>query len=281
MISYNTEYFGNSCYFYLRDRGDKISLYYSVGDTLNESRKNDDRQDFDKMDSKKIKSFMDKILKSKKKYSKEQLKKMLKPKKSEELDELVDSDGTMLSSRIPNLDQTMHPHKTMDQTIAATRQAGNPVLRGYRVYYGEGTENKENVVSEVDYSDAFGFEETEFKDYDETVDTLDDMGVENSEERAEEFGKLPKQKVRKDKKGEPVLKQRLVEKGTIDEEQKRKMIKMVEDILTKKSKEKSDVVTKENPISKILVKNLNSIKKIAEKEGISLNQLIKILKTNE
>ena len=273
MISYNTEYFGNSCYFYLRDRGDKISLYYSVGDTLNESRKNDDRQDFDKMDSKKIKSFMDKILKSKKKYSKEQLKKMLKPKKSEELDELVDSDGTMLSSRIPNLDQTMHPHKTMDQTIAATRQAGNPVLRGYRVYYGEGTENKDNVVSEDDISGAFGFKETEFQDYDETVKTLDDMGVENSEERANEFGKLPKQKVKKDKEGEPVLKQRLIEKE--------QMVKMVEDILTKKSKEKSDVVTKENPISKILVKNLNSIKKIAEKEGIGLNQLIKILKTNE
>jgi len=276
MISYNTEYFGNNCYFYLRDRGDKISLYYSVGDTLNESRKNDEKQDFDKMDSKKVKSFVNQILKSKKKYSKEQIKKMLKPKKSEELDELVDADGTMLSSRIPNLDQTMHPHKTMDQTVAATRQAGNPVTRGYRVYYGEGTENKGNVVSEVDYSDAFGYEETEDMDYNDTVKTLDDMGVDNSEERAEEFGKLPKVK----RKGD-ILRQRLVEKGTIEEEQKQKMIKMVEDILTKKSKNNSDVVSKENPISKILVKNLNSIKKIAEKEGISLNQLIKILKTNE
>lgn len=281
MISYNTEYFGNNCYFYLRDRGDKISLYYSVGDTLNESRKNDERQDFDKMDSKKIKSFMDKVLKSKKKYSKEQIKKMLKPKKTEELDELVDADGTMLSSRIPNLDQTMHPHKTMDQTIAATRQAGNPITRGYRVYYGEGTENRENIVSEVDYSDAFGYEETEDMDYQETVKTLDDMGVDNSEERAEEFGKLPKQKVKKSKDGKPVLKQRLIEKDTIDEEQKQRMVKMVEDILTKKSKDSSDVVSKDNPISKILVKNLNSIKKIAEKEGISLNQLVKILKANE
>ena len=276
MISYNTEYFGNNCYFYLRDRGDKISLYYSVGDTLNESRKNDEKQDFDKMDSKKVKSFVNQILKSKKKYSKEQIKKMLKPKKSEELDELVDADGTMLSSRIPNLDQTMHPHKTMDQTVAATRQAGNPVTRGYRVYYGEGTENKGNVVSEIDYSDAFGYEETEDMDYNDTVKTLDDMGVDNSEERAEEFGKLPKVK----RKGD-ILRQRLVEKGAIEEEQKQKMVKMVEDILTKKSKNNSDVVSKENPISKILVKNLNSIKKIAEKEGISLNQLIKILKTNE
>lgn len=276
MISYNTEYFGNNCYFYLRDRGDKISLYYSVGETLNESRKNDEREDFDKSNSKNVKSIIQKVLNSKKKMSKEQIKKMLKTKKSEELDELVDSDGTMLSSRVPFLDQTMHPHKTMDQTVAATRQAGNPVTRGYRVYYGEGTENKDNLVSEVDYSDAFGYEETEDMDYQDTVKTLEDMGVDNSEERAEEFGKIPKVK----RKGD-ILKQRLVEKGTIDEEQKQKMVKMVEDILTKKSKDKSDVVTKDSPISKILVKNINSIKKIADKEGISLNQLIKILKSNE
>lgn len=273
MISYNTEYFGNNSYFYLRDRGDKISLYYSVGETLNESRKNDEREDFDKSNSKNVKAIIQKVLHSKKKLSKEQIKKMLKSKKSEELDELVDADGTMLSSRIPNLDQTMHPHKTMDQTVAMSRQAGNPITRGYRVYYGEGTENKDNVVSEDDMSGAFGFEETEFQDYDETVKTLDDMGVENSEERANEFGKLPKQKVKKDKEGEPVLKQRLIEKE--------QMVKMVEDILTKKSKDKSDVVSKESSISKILVKNLNSIKKIADKEGISINQLIKILKSNE
>lgn len=276
MISYNTEYFGNNCYFYLRDRGDKISLYYSVGETLNESRKNDEREDFDKSNSKNVKSIIQKVLNSKKKMSKEQIKKMLKSKKSEELDELVDSDGTMLSSRIPFLDQTMHPHKTTDQTVAMSRQAGNPITRGYRVYYGEGTENKDNLVSEVDYSDAFGYEETEDMDYQDTVKTLEDMGVDNSEERAEEFGKIPKIK----RKGD-ILRQRLVEKGTIDEEQKQKMVKMVEDILTKKSKDKSDVVTKENPISKILVKNINSIKKIADKEGISLNQLIKILKSNE
>jgi hypothetical protein len=280
MISYNTEYFGNNCYFYLRDRGNKISLYYSVGESLNESKKNDERQDFDKMDSKKLKSFMSKVLKSKKKYSKEQIKKMLNPKKSEELDEFVDDDGTMLSSRIPILRQTDHTDNTMEKIINNTRQSGNP-YGGRRYFYGEGTKNREGIVSEIDYSDAFGFEETEYLDYDETVDTLDDMGVENGPERAKVFGKLPKQKVRKDKEGDPVLKQRLVEKGALDEEQKKKMIKMVEDILTKKSKNNSDVVSKENPISKILVKNLNSIKKIADKEGISINQLIKILKTNE
>ena len=51
MINFNTEYFSNGNYFFLKDRGDKISLYYSTADTLTESRKNDDRMDFDKKNS--------------------------------------------------------------------------------------------------------------------------------------------------------------------------------------------------------------------------------------
>ena len=39
MISYNKEYFQNNCHFFIKDNGDTISLYYSVGETLSESRK--------------------------------------------------------------------------------------------------------------------------------------------------------------------------------------------------------------------------------------------------
>ena len=41
------------------------------------------------------------------------------------------------------------------------------------------------------------------------------------------------------------------------------------------------IVVKDKGISKILLKNIQSIKKIADKEGISLNMLIKALKSNE
>ena len=276
MIKYNTGYFGNNCFFYLKDRGENITLYYSTGETLNESKKDYDKKSFKKNDAKKVVDSLRKILKSKKRYSKDDIKNELTKKTSGELDELVDSDGTMLSSRIPNLNQTLTPHKTMDQTIAMTRMSNNPVLRGYRVYYGESVEDSDNVMSEVDYSDAFGYEETEDMDYNDTVKTLEDMGVENSEERAEQFGKLPKVK----RKGK-FLKQRLVEKDQLDEEQRQKMIKMVEDILTKKNKTDSDIIKKTNPVSKILAKNLQTIKKIADKEGISISELIKILKSNE
>ena len=276
MINFNTEYYSNNYYFFLKERVDKISLYYSIADTLTESRKNDERIDFDKKDSKKVKNIVGNVLKSKTKVSKDALTKKLKSiKPKKEIDELVDSDGTMLSSKIPFLNQTLTPHKTTDQTVAMARITNDPVTRGYRVYYGEGEEGSDEVINEVDYSEAFGYEETKDMDFKDTVKTLKEMGVENAIERAKQFGKLPKQK-RED--GE--LKQRLSEKDSIEEQQRKKMIKMVEDMLTKKSSNNSDVV-KDKGISKILLKNIQSIKKIADKEGISINMLIKALKSNE
>ena len=50
MISYNTEYFVNNCYFYLEEKGNKVSLYYSVEDTLTESRKKHEKVEFEKKD---------------------------------------------------------------------------------------------------------------------------------------------------------------------------------------------------------------------------------------
>ena len=285
MINFNTEYYSNNYYFFLKERADKISLYYSIADTLTESRKNDERIDFDKKDSKKVKNIVGNVLKSKTKVSKNALTKKLKSiKPKKEIDELVDSDGSMLSSKIPFLNQTLTPHKTTDQTVAMARITNDPVTRGYRVYYGESEEKSDEVINEVDYSEAFGYEETKDMDFDDTVKTLEEMGVENAIERAKQFGKLPKEEI---ENGE--LRQRLSEKDSIEEQQKQKMIKMVEDMLTKKSKS-SDVVKKSfgnsdviknKGVSKILLKNIESIKKIADKEGISINMLIKALKSNE
>jgi hypothetical protein len=170
----------------------------------------------------------------------------------------------------------LSPKKTMDQTVPMARVSNDPVTRGYRVYWGESEEKDDNVVSEVDYSDAFGYDETEDKDFKGTVNTLKKMGVENPVERAKQFGKLPKAK-----KKNGMLRQRLSEKDSIEEEQKKRMEKMVEDILTKRYQDDSEVVEKESGINKILMKNLQSIKKLAEKEGISVSQLIKMLKNNE
>jgi hypothetical protein len=278
MINYNTEYFKNNLYFFLKDRGDKISLYYSVAETLSESRKIDEKREFKKKNEKKLKSSISKLLNSKQKINKKQVDKEL-DNVDGEIDELVDSDGTMLNSKIPNLNMTLHPKKTTDQTIAMSRVTNDPVTRGYRVYWGESEEKGENVVSEVDYSDAFGYEETKDKDFKDTVKILKKMGAENPVERANEMGKNAK--LDKKKKKGSFVKQRLSEKDSIEEQQRKQMIKMVEDILTKKSKDSSDVVKKDEGVSKILKNNLKSIKKLAEREGISLKQLIKILQSGE
>ena len=276
MINFNTEYFGNNCYFYIKDRGNKISLYYNVADTLTESRKSDDKLEFDKKDEKKVKGVVSSALKTKSKVSKKALDKKLKGIKfKEEIDEFVDEDGNMLGSRIPNLSQILTPHKTMDQTIAMSRATNDPLTRGYRVYYGESKEDSDEVINEVDYSEAFGYEETKDMDYNDTVETLIDLGVDNADERAEEFGKIPKAKKKNGR-----LKQRLSEKETLEERQHRLMKKMVEDILTKKPKTDSDVI-KNTGVSKILKKNLKAIKNIADKEGISINMLIKALKSSD
>ena len=279
MINFNTEYFENNCYFYLKDRGDKISLYYSVADTLTESRKKDDKKDFKKKDLKKVKNIVNKFLSSKEKVTKKDIDKELSNVSSSgEIEEFVDSEGGLLNTRTPYLNMALHPRKTMDQTITMTRTANDPITRGYRVYYGENKENEGNVVSEVDYSDAFGFEETEDMDFKNTVNTLKKMGVENAVHRAKELGKLPKAKKRNGK-----LRQRLSEKDSIEEQEKQKMVKMVEDILAKKSNKDSDILKKDNDssVSKILIKNLQSIKKLADKEGINISKLINILKTSE
>jgi len=279
MVNFNEEYFSNNCYFFLKEGKDKISLYYSVGDTITESRKKDEKKDFDKKNEKKLKKYVSKVLSTKEKKSKEEIEKDLDTiEKDGELDELVDTDGTFNSSRIPYLNQYLTPRKTMDQTVPMARVSNDPVTRGYRVYWGESEEKDENTISEVDYSDAFGYDETENKDFKDTVKTLKKMGVDNPVERAKQFGKLPKQKRKNGK-----LKQRLSEKEQIEEEQKTKMKKMVEDILAKKYNDKGEVVEKDKNkgMSQFLIKNLKSIKNLADKEGISLSDLIKQLKTDE
>ena len=187
-----------------------------------------------------------------------------KEKSSGEIDELVDSDGTMLSSKIPILDPHLHPRKTMDQTIPATRNVQDIFRMGYRRYFYE-----------EDMSKVFGREkDTDFKSFDEIVDDLTELlGIEdaqskgeeleitqNAVERAEELGADPKYKGNK---------KRLYEKEN----------DVKEDILVRKSKSSGDVNKKEKPTSRILKKNLDFIKKLAEKEGLTINELVKMLKS--
>ena len=76
----------------------------------------------------------------------------------------------------------------------------------------------------------------------ETIEKLEDMGVDNPVERAIEFGKDPKISQENKKKGSD-MKIRLQEKETFRRIQKEQMAKIIEDILVNK-KNKKDIVDK-------------------------------------
>lgn len=79
-------------------------------------------------------------------------------------------------------------------------------------------------------------------------------------------------------------------KKRLTELEKGKMQKMLDEILLSKKNKSNDVVkTKKNDekdnddsiISKLLIRNIEAIKRLAEKEGVSIDKLIKHLKTGE
>ena len=239
MITINKEFYSSPYYFLLRDKGDKYSLYFSV-------------------EYKKVKTT--KILKK-------------------DLEELVNLDGTLSNSKIPIVDPKLHPKKTMDQTVSAASITNDPISRGYRTYFRES-------VKEVEDGDMpriakpFGWEETEDMDGKETFKFLvKKMGMtpDGAKKRTKEKGQDPTGK--KDENSPYYNDKNFITRATLSEIQKQKMIKVVEDILMgKKSSDNYEVGKKEINSSNILKKNISSLKKQAEKEGISISELLKMFK---
>lgn len=275
MIATDSEFYSSPYYFLLRDKGSKYSLYFSVEGNLTEARKKDEVIHFKKSEGEKVKRHLKKIAKEKKIKNTKTLK--------TDLEELVNADGAMSNSAIPILDPKLHPKKTMDQTVAASRITNDPISRGYRSYYGESVEE----IEEIDMSGAFGYEETEDMDGEDTFMYLvKDMGMEPDEakERTKQQGKDPSGK--KDKKSKYYKDKNFITRATLSEIQKQKAIKMVEDLLTKKNSNNSEVGRKVNSDSidelPLLVKrNLKSLLKHAEKHGFSKEDIIKLIKKGE
>jgi hypothetical protein len=289
-MEFNKEYFSSPYYFYIKEGKDSISVYFSVSNTLTEARKKDEIVKFDKKDKEEVKKTILKIQKEKKLKNNSDVKKTLN-KKKDELGELVDYDGSFLSSKIPIYNPYLSPKGTMDQEVVATRQTNNPITRGYRVYWGEGEEETDEVINETDFSDAFGYEETKDKNGPETFKTfVKELGLDKNEaaNRTRQQGKEPdvkkhKRKLQnvpkkiKDQKGF-IDKMTISEKSELENIKKQQVVDMVEDIVLGKKSSDKEVGKKKNTLSKLLMKNLENIKKIADKEGIEINDLVKILK---
>jgi hypothetical protein len=276
MITTDREFYSSPYYFFLRDKGKDYSLYFSVEETLSEARKKDEMIKVPKDKVKHVKAYLEKLLKNKKKKSTKEI--------SGELEELVNLDGAMSNSKIPILDPKLHPKKTMDQTVAAARITNDPISRGYRTYYGESVEEE---MTEIDMSGAFGYEETEDMDGKETYDYMVkklDMDPEEAKDRTEQQGKDPSGK--KDKKSKYYKDKNFITRATLSEIQKMKAIKMVEDLLTKKSTDNSEVGRKVNAdnveeLPLLIRKNLKSLMRQVEKHGFSKEDIIKLIKKSE
>ena len=192
-----------------------------------------------------------------------------KESKEQEVTELVDDDGTWLSSDIPILSPANNGlgTKTTDQIVPAARNPRDPLMRGWYGYYGEGH------VKEEDMSKAFGYDDTNDMDAKETLKYFKDeleMDDESAQERVDnEFGKSTERDRKspfKNKKGfvgRPILKELeidedlLISKDTDDQTEKRK----IKDLI--------------NPL---LLRNIKSIKKLAKEHGITVKELIQMLK---
>ena len=295
MIKLNEEYFESPYYFFCKDKGDKVAVYFSVSNTITESRKNDDVIVVDKEIFQDIQKIISKIIKSGKKLSKEFVHKLLDSKAKKinkpdsELGELVNPDGSVIGSNIPILNQRNLAKKTTDQTVRMSRAAQFPFIR---VYYGESEEVDGKLLDEVDQSESFGFEETEeAHTYDQANNIMKKMGVEDPFERNERvkrlgFDKILDKQLKQEKKHGKC--KNCFTKRRLSELEKKKMEKMIDEIIISKKSNDKDVVKKtkedgdsESVIEKLLIRNIESIKRLADKEDVDINKLIKHLKIGE
>jgi hypothetical protein len=295
MLEFGKEYFEKPYYFYLKDRGDKFSVYFSVSETLTESRGSDEEVIILKENLSKIKNFIKKLFSSEKKFSKDQIKKLLNKlnlnkseKEGGELQEFIGADGSFTKSNIPMLNQRLVTKNTTDQTVRMTRANQFPFIR---VYYGESKEEKDNLIDEVNMFDSFGYRETKnAKTYKQASRILKNMGVEDPFERHErlevmgfdpEYDKQLKMIKRRGYGKNWFSKRRL------SELEKGKMQKMIDEIILGKKNKNLDVLDNKKDtnsssvVEKILIRNLESVKKLADKEGLELKDLLNKLNKGE
>ena len=131
-------------------------------------------------------------------------------------------------------------------------------------------------------SDAFGYEETEGKDFMDTVNSfIKDFGFDEdkAKERAREQGKVPDTEISdndelKNEKGF-IDTMRLVEKEKSFT--KEEVQKMAENILLQKSDDRT-ISLKDEEVSPIILRNIKALKNMADTEGISIPNLIKMFK---
>ena len=188
----------------------------------------------------------------------------------EELDELIDFDGSVLGNKVPlgyEMNQTMSSKKTTDAVVPATTQSG---LQGrgymYKRYWGESVEE----LGEMDMSDMLGAQDDDADVGEEGVplqtDTMSKKEVvdmyqekygfeeDEAEDRAEATGAIEGKK------------KRLIE----DED----ILNMLEVILSKKEKDNS-IHSDETIKDEMLERKARHLKKYIDKQGYDMKEVMK------
>jgi hypothetical protein len=200
--------------------------------------------------------------------------------KEEEVTELIDLDGTWQSDTTPIIDPQSSGIKdnpvTTDKIVGQARMPRDPLLRGWYGYYGEG------VVKEEDMEDAFGYKDTMFMDFKDTVKHYEkELGLDKdaATERAIQQGKKPnlsKKTPEKIKKNKNFIDRLILKEKGIDENEN-----LDEDILVDKNDNDKEIKLKKIDINPLLLRNIRSLKKMAKDNGLTVQELIKILKDEQ
>ena len=198
-------------------------------------------------------------------------KEKTKTGKKTEMTELVDDDGTWSTSGVPILDpaSSIQGSSFTDKIVAMSRAPRDPLLRGWYGYYGE------SELKEEDMDGAFGYEDTKFMDYNETVEYYQkELGLdkESAIERTTQQGKKPNlhKRTPKNIKKKKNFIDRLILKELEDE--------LSEDIILKKGQSNNEITPKNKNQNPILLRNIKSLKKMAEKMGVSKLELLRLMK---
>ena len=210
------------------------------------------------------------------------LKTIKKEKKGEETEmtELVDTDGTWLTSKIPILNpaSTGVGTKTTDQIVQAARSPSDPLLRGWHGFYRESKLEEENM------EDAFGFEDTMFMNYNKTVNHYKkELGLDKDSaiDRAVQQGKKPnlvKRAPKKIKNKKNFIDRLILKEKGLDENND-----IIEDVLLDKETDNLEIKNNVNigEIHPLLLRNVKSLRKFAKENNVSIKDLIKLIKDEQ
>jgi hypothetical protein len=196
-------------------------------------------------------------------------------KKEVEVNELVDDTGAFVGSSIPILDPASSGigTKTTDQIVQMARNPRDPLLRGWYGYYGE------SQIKEEDMEGAFGFDDTIFMDYDDTVKYYQkELGLdkESAIERTIQQGKKPnlhKRTPKKIKDKKNFIDRLILKEKGLDESED-----IIEDIISSTKDGDREIKIKNDEINPLLLRNIRSLKKMAKQHGYTIKELIQILK---